>query len=82
MLHPVFWTGNVCHAGRISHLAKSEHSEKTRGLAKGHISSKLLLQINVPFYKIKSTVSGKKKGFFHVSDIYKTATYREWDMLP
>lgn len=48
---------------------------KTQGLAKGHISKKLLLQINVPFYKITPTVS--EKMFFHVSDIYMTAIYRQ-----
>lgn len=38
-LHPVFWVGNVCHAGRIhtggiSFCAKSQHSEKLGALQK------------------------------------------------
>lgn len=52
---------------------------RMRGFAKGHISKKLLLQINVPFYKITPTIS--EKMFFRVSDIYETAIYRDWDIL-
>lgn len=53
---------------------------KDPGPCKGHISKKLLLQINVPFYKIIPTAP-EKKMFFHVSDIYTAAIYTELDIL-
>lgn len=43
---------------------------KNSGPCKGHISKKLLLQINVPFYKITPTVSEKKGSFMWVTFIW------------
>lgn len=62
------------------HTVLNHSALKNSGPCKGHISKQLLLQINVPFYKITPTGSEKKR-FFHVSDIYMTAIYTELDIL-
>lgn len=43
------------------HTVLNHSALKNSGPCKGHISKKLLLQINVPFYKITPTGSEKKK---------------------
>ena len=83
---PFLFSGLAVFAMQVKCLLVGFHTVlnhsvlKNSGPCKGLISKKLLLQINVPFYKITPTVSGG--GFFHVSDIYMSTIYTELDILP